>query len=71
MPVIAIFFGIVIRMHFRNTSPGTSMRNICLLRASSISTGIRWWATSHSGNALDLIRQWAQLTRVVLDAQLG
>jgi len=68
MPVIAIFFGIVIRMHFKEHEPRHFHAEHQSLQGKFDFDGNQTVGNITSKNALDLIRQWAQLNRAALDA---
>jgi hypothetical protein len=61
MPVISIFFGIVIRMHFREHEPRHFHAEHQALEGKFDFTGTQIVGNITSRNALDLIRQWAVL----------
>jgi hypothetical protein len=68
MPVISIFFGIVIRMHFREHEPKHFDAEHQALEGKFDFDGDQIVGNITSRNALDLIRQWAQLNRAALEA---
>jgi hypothetical protein len=68
MPVVAIFFGIVIRMHYREHEPRHFHAEHQSQQGKFDFDGNQTIGNITSRNALDLIRQWAQLNRAALDA---
>lgn len=68
MPVIAIFFGIVIRMYYKEHEPRHFHADHQAQHGKFDFDGNQVVGNITSRNALDLIRQWAQLNRAALDA---
>lgn len=68
MPVIAIFFGIVIRMYYKEHEPRHFHAEHQAQHGKFDFDGHQLVGNITSRNALDLIRQWAQLNRAALDA---
>lgn len=67
MPVIAIFFGIVIRMYYKEHEPRHFHAEHQAQHATFDFDGKQVVGNITSRNALDLIRQWAQLNRAALE----
>ena len=67
MPVIAIFFGIVIRMHYKEHEPRPFHAEHQSQQGKFDFDGNQTVGNITSRNALRLIRQWAQLNRAALD----
>lgn len=68
MPVVAIFFGIIIRMYYKEHEPRHFHAEHQSQQAKFDFDGHMIVGNITSANALKLIRQWAQLNRVALDA---
>lgn len=68
MPVISTFFGIVIRMHFREHEPKHFHAEHQALDGKFDFDGNQTVGNITSKNALELIRQWAVLNREALDS---
>ncbi|MEO6222531.1 MAG: DUF4160 domain-containing protein [Vicinamibacterales bacterium] len=68
MPVVATFFGIVIRMHYREHEPQHFHAEHQTREGKFDFEGNQTVGNVTSRNALDLIRQWASLNREALDA---
>ena len=68
MPVIAIFFGIVIRMYYKEHEPRHFHGEHQAQHGKFDFDGNQVVGNITSKNALGLIRQWAQLNRAALDA---
>jgi hypothetical protein len=68
MPVISIFFGIVIRMHFREHEPKHFHAEHQAGEGKFDFEGNQTVGNITSKNALDLIRQWAVLNREALES---
>lgn len=68
MPVISIFFGIVIRMHFREHEPKHFHAEHQAREGKFDFDGNQTVGNITSKNALDLIRQWAVLNREALES---
>jgi Domain of unknown function (DUF4160) len=68
MPVIAIFFGIVIRMYYREHEPAHFHAEHQAQAGKFDFDGNQIVGNIVSANALALIRQWAQLHRPALEA---
>jgi hypothetical protein len=68
MPVIAIFFGIVIRMYFKEHEPRDFHAEHQFLQGKFDFDGNQTVGNITSKNALALIRQWARINRTALDA---
>jgi hypothetical protein len=68
MPVISIFFGIVIRMYYKEHEPRHFHAEHQSQHAKFDFAGHPIAGNIISKNALDLIRQWAELNRPALDA---
>ena len=68
MPVISLFFGIVIRMHYREHEPRHFHAEHQSQQGKFDFEGNQTVGNITSKNALELIRQWAQLHRAALDA---
>jgi hypothetical protein len=68
MPVISIFFGIVIRMHFRQHEPKHFHAEHQAREGKFDFEGNQTVGNITSNNALNLIRQWAVLNREALEA---
>jgi hypothetical protein len=67
VPVISIFFGIVIRMHFREHEPQPFHAEHQAQEGKFDFAGTQIVGNITSRNALDLIRPWAQLNRAALE----
>jgi len=67
MPVISIFFGIVIRMYFREHEPKHFHAEYQALEGKFDFDGNQLVGNIRSKNALGLIQQWAQLNRAALE----
>ena len=67
VPVISIFFGIVIRMYFREHEPKHFHAEHQALEGKFDFDGNQLVGNITSKNALGLIRQWAQLNRAALE----
>lgn len=68
MPVIAIFFGIVIRMFYKEHESRHFHAEHQSQQGKFDFDGHQTVGNITSKNALKLIRQWAQLNRAALDA---
>jgi hypothetical protein len=68
MPVISIFFGIVIRMYHKEHEPRHFHAEHQAQDGTFDFDGNQIVGNITSRNALDLIRQWAQANRAALDA---
>ena len=68
MPVIALFFGIVIRMHYKEHEPRHFHAEYQAQQGKFDFDGNQTVGNITSKNALALIRQWAKLHRPALDA---
>lgn len=68
VPVISIFFGIVIRMHYKEHEPRHFHAEHQAHEGKFDFDGNQIVGNITSANALALIRQWAQLNRAGLDA---
>ena len=68
MPVIAVFFGIVIRMYYKEHEPRHFHAEHQAQEGKFDFDGNQVVGNITSTNALGLIRQWAQLNRAALDA---
>jgi hypothetical protein len=68
MPVISIFFGIVIRMYYKEHEPQHFHAEHQAQEGRFDFDGNQIVGNITSRNALDLIRQWAQLHRAALSA---
>jgi hypothetical protein len=68
MPVIAIFFGIVVRMHYREHEPKHFHAEHQAREGKFDFDGNQTVGNITSKNALELIRQWAVLNRDALEA---
>jgi Domain of unknown function (DUF4160) len=67
MPVIAIFFGIVIRMYYKEHEPRHFHAEHQAQHGKFDFDGNQVVGNITSRNALHLIRQWAQLNHVALE----
>lgn len=67
MPIIAIFFGIVIRMYYKEHEPRHFHAEYQAREGKFDFDGNQIAGAITSTNALTLIRQWAQLNRAALD----
>jgi len=67
MPVVAIFFGIIIRMFFQEHEPRHFHAERQALQGKFDFDGKMIVGNITSKTALRLIRQWAQLNRAALD----
>ena len=67
MPVIAIFFGIVIRMYHKEHEPRHFHAEHQSQEGKFDFDGNQTVGNIRSRNALTLIREWAQLNRTALD----
>ena len=67
MPVISLFFGIIIRMHYREHEPRHFHAEHQSQEGKFDFDGNQTVGNITSKNALDLIRQWAQLHRAALE----
>ena len=68
MPVIAIFFGIVIRMYYKEHEPRHFHAEYQAQHGKFDFDGRMIVGNIRSKNALRLIEEWAQLNRTALDA---
>ncbi len=68
MPVVATFFGIVIRMYYREHEPRHFHAEYQAQYGKFDFDGVQLVGNITSRNALQLIRRWAALNRVALDA---
>jgi len=68
MPVISIFFGIVIRMHFREHEPKHFHAEHQSRDGKFDFDGNQTVGNITSANALELIRQWATLNGEALES---
>jgi hypothetical protein len=68
MPVIAVFFGIIIRMFYKEHEPRHFHAEHQSQYGKFDFEGNQIVGNITSTNALNLIRQWAQLHRPALDA---
>ncbi len=68
MPIISTFFGIIIRMHFRDHEPGHFHAEHQGQRATFLFSGEPLAGSISSNTARRLIREWAQLHRAQLEA---
>jgi hypothetical protein len=68
MPVISIFFGIVIRMHFREPEPRHFHAEYQGQHGKFAFSGEMTVGNIQSGTALRLIREWAALHAPELEA---
>ena len=68
MPVISIFFGIVIRMYYREHEPKHFHAEHQAQHGKFDFDGNQIVGNITSRNALDLIRQWALANRPALEA---
>ena len=68
MPVIAVFFGIVIRMYYKEHPPRHFHAEHQAQEGRFDFDGNQVLGNITSKNALGLIRQWAQLNRAALEA---
>lgn len=68
MPVISVFFGIVIRMFYQEHEPGHFHAEHQGQRATFDFSGKMAAGQIHSGTAKRLIRDWARLHRQELEA---
>ena len=68
MPVIAIFFGIIVRMYYKEHEPKPFHAEHQSQQGKFDFDGKMIVGNITSANALKLIRQWAQLHRAALDA---
>jgi hypothetical protein len=68
VPVISIFFGIVIRMYYKEHEPRHFHAEHQAVEGKFDFDGNQIIGNITSRNALDLIRQWAQLHRAALNA---
>ncbi len=68
MPVIAFFFGIVIRMYYKEHEPRHFHAEHQAQEGKFDFDGNQTVGNITSKTALDLIRKWAQLNRAALDA---
>ncbi len=68
MPVIAIFFGIVIRMYYKEHEPRHFHAEHQSQHGKFDFDGDQIVGNITSKNALELIRQWARANRSALDA---
>ena len=67
MPVIAVFFGIIIRMYHKEHEPRHFHAEHQSQEGKFDFDGNQTVGNITSRNALRLIRQWAQLNRAALD----
>ena len=67
VPVIAMFFGIVIRMYHKGHEPQHFHAEHQAREGKCDFDGNQTIGNISSRNALDLIREWAQLNRAALD----
>lgn len=68
MPIISTFFGIVIRMYFREHEPAHFHAEYQGERATFDFAGRLLKGSIHSGTAVRLIREWTELNRVQLES---
>ncbi len=68
MPVVATFFGIVIRMYYREHEPRHFHAEYQAQSGKFDFDGAQTVGNITSRNALQLIRRWAALNRAALDA---
>ena len=68
MPVISMFFGITIRMHFKEHEPAHFHAEYQGQQAKFDFSGELMVGNIYSNTARRLIREWAQLHRGELDA---
>jgi hypothetical protein len=66
VPVISVFFGIVIRMYYKEHEPPHFHAEHQALEGKFDFDGNQVVGNITSRNALELIRQWAQLYRAAL-----
>lgn len=68
MPVVATFFGIVIRMYYREHEPPHFHAEYQTQAGKFDFDGAQIVGSIRSRNALQLIRRWAVLNRAALEA---
>lgn len=68
MPIIATFFGIVIRMYYREHEPRHFHAEFQAQAGKFDFDGVQIVGNITSRNALELIRKWAVLNKAALDA---
>jgi hypothetical protein len=68
MPIVSTFFGIVIRMYYREHEPRHFHAEFQAQSGKFTFDGIQFVGSITSRNALDLIRKWALLNRAALDS---